>query len=344
MKMIDVLIPMYNSEDTIRECVLSVIQQTIKSEVNIIICNDASNDDSLSIVCTMMEKYPNIRLLENEYNLGYLSTFNRLLEESSSEYVAFLDADDLYFPKKLENQFDFLESNMNIDVVGCNYVRSDNKKNYISKPSNLPTEHATILASFINGDDVICGSSLMIRRNVIDSVGGYRTYFKGKVGEDIDWFGRIIQKHIVANIPYPGYVYRMSLSSLTRKVSYEVEELHVHQLINYLFRKRINNNTLYDDVDHNDNIALSEFFSKFESEYNNKPALLYSKCAFNHAVNKNYKQCYRDFILCFSGKRDYFLIVKTAFLLFMVISLPHHFLLKIKDSLNLKHIARKFLK
>ncbi|MGF1784835.1 glycosyltransferase [Photobacterium swingsii] len=342
MIQVDVLIPMYNAEKTINESVLSVLNQTIKA--NIIICDDASTDNSLFLVKQLSETYDNISIVENVENLGYLKTFNKLLTCSSSDFIAFLDADDYYLPEKLEKQLAFLHDNTSIDVVGCNYTRVDNNNKYTLTPSNLPLEHSKIFSSLINGDDVICGSSLMVRREVISNIGGYREFFEGKVGEDIDWFTRIIQRHRVANVSYTGYSYRMSLLSLTRKVSYNVRDIHVHDFINFLFRYRVENNVYLDCIDNNQVAIIDDFFEAYELLYEKTPCLLYTKTAFNHALNGDYSDMLKDITRCFSSNFKPLLVFKSLILVTIVCIFPQGMLLKLKEAAKIKNITRNLLK
>ncbi|MDW2318787.1 glycosyltransferase family 2 protein [Vibrio sp. 1159] len=341
MSEIDVLIPMYNAKSTIEDCINSVLKQTV--EANIIICDDASKDESFNIVARLAEAHKNITIIKNEENLGYLKTFNKLLDKSSAEFVAFLDADDMYETEKLKRQLDFLNENPCTDAVGCNFKRIDEESNYCSVSSNLPLHHDEIFANLFNGNDVICGSSIMIRKGIISSVGGYREYFKGKVGEDIDWFSRIIQKHKVANIEYSGYIYRMSLSSLTRIVKYDVESIHIHDFIVELFRGRVARNKYEDIVDNNNFEQIELFFKRYKDIYNSYPCKLYSKTAVNHAINANYIQCIRDLRLCFQGKVNLLILIKTIIFVTIIRIFPNGFLMNLKERFGLNNLAKRFL-
>ena len=115
-----VVMAAYNAEKYIKESLDSIIKQSIgfKDNLQIIIVNDASQDNTKSICESYVEKYPNnIKLINNESNMGPAFTRNRGLGEVEGKYVNFLDSDDLISPNAFKMAYDFLESHQNIDLV-----------------------------------------------------------------------------------------------------------------------------------------------------------------------------------------------------------------------------------
>lgn len=110
----------YNAEKYIEESLDSIIKQSIgfKDNLQIIIVNDASQDNTKSICESYVEKYPNnIKLISNEKNMGPAFTRNRGLGEVEGKYVNFLDSDDYISKNAFEKVYDFFENNENIDIV-----------------------------------------------------------------------------------------------------------------------------------------------------------------------------------------------------------------------------------
>ena len=110
----------YNAEKYIEESLNSIISQSIgfKENIQIIIVNDASQDNTKSICESYVEKYPNnIKLISNEKNMGPAFTRNRGLGEVDGKYVNFLDSDDYISKNAFEKVYDFFENNENIDIV-----------------------------------------------------------------------------------------------------------------------------------------------------------------------------------------------------------------------------------
>ncbi len=100
--------PLYNSARHVRESIKSVQDQTFDSW-EICVTDDCSTDGSSDIVAAIAEADPRIRLIKQTVNLGAASARNVSLENSKGRYIAFLDADDVWAPEKLERQISFME-------------------------------------------------------------------------------------------------------------------------------------------------------------------------------------------------------------------------------------------
>lgn len=122
MFIVSVVIPVYNSRDTIVPCVQSVIDQTYKDLINIIVVNDGSKDDSLAVLEDAFKNLPENRVLTilNKENGGVSSARNMGIKAAQTEWVAFLDSDDIWLPGKLEKQFGVVVENPDIFFIGCN--------------------------------------------------------------------------------------------------------------------------------------------------------------------------------------------------------------------------------
>ena len=105
---ISVVIPCYNAEAFIKDAVESVLNQSVKP-YEIIIINDGSTDNTVKI----LESYKdNIKII-NQENKGDCSARNRGMEEAKGDWIAFLDADDLWVPEKLRKQIDIIKGHIN---------------------------------------------------------------------------------------------------------------------------------------------------------------------------------------------------------------------------------------
>jgi teichuronic acid biosynthesis glycosyltransferase TuaG len=105
---VSIVMPLFNSERFLEMAVFSVIQQTF-SEWELIICDDASSDNSLKIAKALAKTDSRIIVLENGRNRGASISRNRCLSVAKGRYIAFLDSDDLWFPQKLEKQVSFMK-------------------------------------------------------------------------------------------------------------------------------------------------------------------------------------------------------------------------------------------
>lgn len=127
-KMISVIIPLYNCEKYIKRCIESVINQTYKN-IEIIIIDDGSSDNSIEIVNELIKRYNTIRIIKQE-NKGVSSARNAGIENSKGDYIAFLDADDWVESNIYETMINNAIE-QNVDIVKCNYYSNKiYNKNY----------------------------------------------------------------------------------------------------------------------------------------------------------------------------------------------------------------------
>src|SRR5574344_344305 len=100
---VSVIIPMYNSKDTIKSAIESVLNQRYKESIEIIVVNDGSKDGCEKIVEKMIINNQTNRTIKliNKPNCGVSSARNRGIKEANGEYIAFLDSDDMWHPQKL---------------------------------------------------------------------------------------------------------------------------------------------------------------------------------------------------------------------------------------------------
>ena len=114
---------MFNSEAFISETINSVVNQTYKNW-ELILIDDCSNDKTLEILKQFIPQHPNIKFLKNDINLGAAISRNVGIEAAQGKYIAFLDADDLWKPTKLQVQIEFMQTN-NCDVCFSSYEQID---------------------------------------------------------------------------------------------------------------------------------------------------------------------------------------------------------------------------
>lgn len=108
MKLVSIIMPAYNCEKYIAEAIRSVLAQTY-SNWELLIVDDCSTDDTEAIVASFEDK--RIHYQRNAQNKGAALTRNEALKIAQGKYIAFLDADDLWAPEKLEKQIAFMEKN-----------------------------------------------------------------------------------------------------------------------------------------------------------------------------------------------------------------------------------------
>lgn len=138
--LVSIIMPSWNTERFIAESIQSVIDQTYK-KWELLIVDDCSTDNTDEIVASFQDD--RIRYFKNEKNSGAALTRNRAMREAQGEWIAFLDSDDLWAPKKLERQLKFMKKN-NLVFSYHDYVKIDENSNplniYVSGP-RVVTKH-----------------------------------------------------------------------------------------------------------------------------------------------------------------------------------------------------------
>ena len=107
--LVSIIMPSYNTEAYIAETIESVLAQSYKNW-ELIIVDDCSRDNTDEVVRSYLSDY-RIHYLKNEENKGAAFSRNLALREAKGKWIAFLDSDDLWMPKKLEKQISFMKSN-----------------------------------------------------------------------------------------------------------------------------------------------------------------------------------------------------------------------------------------
>lgn len=156
-----VIIPAYNCGKFIRETVESVLSQTF-SNFEIIVVNDFSTDNTADILNELQSLDERIKILENPYNMGVAQTRNNGVRAASGEYIAFLDADDLWKKDKLEKQFKLVESTSTEFVyTGCDFIDEEGKS--VNLKFKVPEQ--AILNKLLK-QNYICQSSVLLKREL----------------------------------------------------------------------------------------------------------------------------------------------------------------------------------
>ncbi len=115
---VSVIIPCFRCASTIERAVKSVIQQTQKP-AEVILVDDASDDETLAVLREIEQQYPDwIKVIALEVNLGVASARNMGWAIATQPYIAFLDTDDAWHPKKIEIQFTYMSQHPEVTLSG----------------------------------------------------------------------------------------------------------------------------------------------------------------------------------------------------------------------------------
>ena len=166
---VSVIMSSYNSINTIEEAIESIINQTYKN-LELLIMDDCSEDGSFEKIDYYKNKYKNIRVFRNKKNLGLTRSLNLLIKNSSGEYIARQDADDLSFKKRIEEQVKEMNK-YNLDFSTTRALVKNTGKIIPGISYFLPSK---IISKFKNP---FIHGTLMVKTSSIIKVGSYNENF-----------------------------------------------------------------------------------------------------------------------------------------------------------------------
>lgn len=190
------------------QSVKSVLDQSLEN-LELIICDDGSGDDTLDFVKKVAVQDHRIIVLEQPQNRGLASALNLCIELARGKYIARQDDDDVSKLNRLEKEYVFLETHPKIGFVGSNAELIYNNRVW----GTLSTTPNPDLRDFLWTNPYI-HPTVMFRKDALLSVNGYRVAPETKRSEDYDLFMRLFASGIVGhNIQEKLYTYEMSQSN-----------------------------------------------------------------------------------------------------------------------------------
>ena len=225
---ISVIIPTFNRSKTIFRAIDSILKQTYKP-YEIIVVDDGSTDGTKNLV---INKYPSIKYFYQSNN-GVSKARNKGLHESKGEWIAFLDSDDEWLPKKLQEQKKNLEQNPTTFISHTNeiWIRNGVRVNQMKKHQKFGGYIFDKCLEFCR----MSPSSIMIHRKVFEDVGNFDEDLL--VCEDYDLWIRVTSKYLVTYIDdlmikkYGGHEDQLS------KVKNGIEHFRIQSLEKILLSK-----------------------------------------------------------------------------------------------------------
>jgi len=194
MPEISVILPFYNAEQTIKRAVNSVLSQTFK-DFEILAVNNNSTDKSKQIIRELSEKDKRLKIL-NENKQGVVFASLKGLESAKSKFIARADADDVWLPEKLMQQYTYMQEHPEVGVVSCrvNFIgNSENKgmRAYVEETNKYLTHTEIYLNRF--SELQVINPTILFRKSDAEK---YEFYKEGNFPEDYELFLRWIEKGV----------------------------------------------------------------------------------------------------------------------------------------------------
>ena len=232
--LVSVICLSYNHEAYVVEALNSVINQSYPN-VELLIADDCSKDNSVSVIKDWLKEHSSVHFLANEINLGSNKTFNQLAKIAKGEYIIDLAADDALLPNCIEKQIATFQNSKykNLGIVYGNLIEIDENgaflQNYYTEEEH--PESGDIYKMVIGRTTKICSVSSMVKKTVFEKLGYYDETL---AYEDLDlWIraSRVFEFEYIPEFLVKKRILTTSLSAFfTKKKNPKTKRLHESSL------------------------------------------------------------------------------------------------------------------
>ena len=226
--MISVIVPVYNVEEYLEECLESIRKQTYQ-DIEVILVNDGSTDTSKEICERFCQVDSRFRLI-NQENKGQSVARNRGFKESVGQYIMFVDSDDVVKENIVEVLLSYMKAD--VDLVECNLVYNQEKiqKNKTIRVVFEGNSTEAIINCISFKEVKFCAFTKLYRREIVEKV----PFLEGYIYEDV-FTGINYLKHMrkIVVVDYIGYYYRVRPNSTMTK-SFNEKDLDILKVGNQL--------------------------------------------------------------------------------------------------------------
>lgn len=223
---VSIVIPSYNSEDTILETLESVFSQTYQ-DFEVIVVDDNSTDNSVKLI---EQHFPDTSIIvKDDSNKGVSATRNFGINQAKGQYIAFLDADDVWLPTKLQAQIASLD---NCRWSYCNSYYFGYRQDGTKKRSDLSNLYSGHIFEHLLLDNFLTTSTILIEKRLLEAHGLFDENYK--ILEDWKLWLDIAKSEPIAYVEEPLAKYRVTPGSTSRNAR-EVYPFH-SRLIKHSFK------------------------------------------------------------------------------------------------------------
>ena len=225
MPFFSVVMPIYNKGPHIGRAIRSVLNQSFE-DFELILVNDASTDNSLEEIEKVVD--PRIRLFHREVpGPGGYAARNLGIREAYAEWVAFLDADDEWYPQHLEEYLKIISKFPAVGMLSCGYRiedRSYGDVNPYFKQYHQFGDHIipkrVFLEQFAKNSFIQFTSCSCIKRSLLEAIGGFPDGIVTKAGDIYTWIMCALNTDVIAWSAHLGAIYHQDSENMVTKTNY----------------------------------------------------------------------------------------------------------------------------
>ncbi len=209
--LVSVVMACFNAEKYLREAIQSILSQTY-SNLEFIIIDDGSTDNTLTILNEYLENDKRIKIFQNFKNKGLIFSLNRGIELALGEFIARMDADDISSNERIQAQFDFFMKHPEVSIVSCrNFIMNEKGKKLFKDNLFWETSKALRFIYFFNhplGHGSVMLRTCVLKENKYDAHALYC--------EDYELWARLLTKNYLSAMIEPAqYYWRRNQKGIT---------------------------------------------------------------------------------------------------------------------------------
>lgn len=228
MPLISIIIPIYNVEQYIEDCLQSVEKQTIDEGLECILVDDCGKDNSIKVAEAFISAYQgniHFQLLHHEHNSGLSAARNTGIRAAKGEYVYFLDSDDAITPDCMAGFLKIIEAHPNVDLIqGLIDQDSPYMNQFATKEfPSYTDDRKYIKRALLDYNELpVCAANKMVRRRLIID---HDLFFKEGIIHEDNYWSFFLAKYVCSLAVYPKkcYLYTENPVSITKAVNREKE-------------------------------------------------------------------------------------------------------------------------
>lgn len=230
---VSIIIPVYNVEKHIEECLKSVVNQTIGDKIECIVVDDCGPDNSFAIASEWVKHYRldireqsvDFKLIQRENNGGLSAARNSGVKEAIGEYLYFLDSDDYLIPTAIEHVLTLADKHGGVDLLPALYITDGHKMEQFG-PHSFPEfsdDRKLIKTALLDYNRIpVTAANRLVRREFFLE---HSLWFKEGIIHEDNYWTFFLAKHVqrMAFTPEKIYYYRTTEGSITKAPNKEKE-------------------------------------------------------------------------------------------------------------------------
>lgn len=233
MKRVSIIIPVYNVEQYIEECLQSVANQSVAKDIECIVVDDRGTDNSFEIAQKWVRDYNsnswdekvNFKLIQRECNGGLSAARNTGVKAATGEYLYFLDSDDYLIPTAIEQLLALADKHNGVDLLPALYLTEGHKMEQFGAHSfpEFSDDRKLIKIALLDYDRIpVTAANRFVRREFFLE---HNLWFKEGIIHEDNYWTFFLAKHVkrMAFTPERIYYYRTTEGSITKVPNREKE-------------------------------------------------------------------------------------------------------------------------